>query len=88
MIKLKMKFIVECPLYAALREKYDIVSFSESNEYFVKLFTSKDINMLKNLSDYLKDALFLSDSQFHPKERWHANIASDHWKFTFIDFYV
>ena len=48
-------------LYAALREKYNIVSCSESTEYFVKLFTSKDINMLKNLSDYIKDAFLLRD---------------------------
>ena len=47
-------------MYAALREKYNIVSLSESTEHFVKLFTSKDIIMLKNLSDYIKDALLLS----------------------------
>ena len=56
----EINFIVECPLYAALREKYNIVSFSESTEHFVKLITSKDINMLKNLSDYIQDALLLS----------------------------
>ena len=64
-------FIVECPLYAALSEKYNIVSFSESTE---QLFTSKVINMLKNLSDYIKDALLLKD---HPNMRSHTNDASD-----------
>ena len=71
----EIHFIVECPLYAALREKYIIVSFSESTEHFV--FTSKNINMLKNLSDYIKDALLLRDSKFHPNTRSHANDASD-----------
>ena len=69
--------IVECPLYVALREKYSIVSFSESTEHFVKLFTSKDIKLLKNLSDYIKDALLLRDSKFHPNTRSHTNDASD-----------
>ena len=84
----EIHFIVECPLYAALREKYNIVSFSESTEHFVKLFTSKDINMLKNLSDYIKDALLLRDSMFHPNTRSHTNDASDGGKFMLIDFYV
>ena len=73
----EIHFIVECPLYAASREKYNIVSFSESAEHFVKLFTSKDIKMLKNLSDYIKDALLLRDSKFHPNTRSHTNDASD-----------
>ena len=66
---------IECPLV----KKYDVVSFSDSTctENFVKLFTSKDIglNVLKNLSEYIKIALLPRYSQFPPYTRSHANDA-------------
>ena len=54
-----------------------ILYLYESTEHFVKLFTSKDIYMLKSLSDYIKDALLLRNSKFHPNTRSHTNDASD-----------
>ena len=51
-------------LYKEVRDKYDIaMPLTGSVEYFIILFMSENVNLLKNLADYITEALSLRDSQ-------------------------